>query len=263
MLDALLNLGGRIIGGLMDKKAADNANKVQMDIANQNIALQKDFAQQGVRWKVNDAKAAGIHPLFALGANTTSFSPVSVGTTADTSMGDMARGMGQDLSRAVQATRTATEKETAYQDAVKDLTLKKAGLENEYLAAQIAKIKQGSTPSMPSGGKGTTFDPANIPQGDVEERPPLAVGGKEWGTYQGATNAEDYEKRYGDIGENIAGVANFIQDTFHNLSRTQAYQMALKWIQAGKGMGVFPLTTGQKAYDAYGRSRKRSRMGPN
>lgn len=42
-----------------------------------NIQQQREFAQKGIRWRVSDAKKAGIHPLFALGANTASFSPVA------------------------------------------------------------------------------------------------------------------------------------------------------------------------------------------
>lgn len=46
--------------------------------AREQIALQREFAQHGVRWRVEDAVAAGLHPLFALGANVPQFSPVSM-----------------------------------------------------------------------------------------------------------------------------------------------------------------------------------------
>ena len=61
MLDAL----GSVVSGLFGKSEADK-----------NIKYQKQFAQHGIRWKVEDAKAAGLHPLYALGANTHSFTPV-------------------------------------------------------------------------------------------------------------------------------------------------------------------------------------------
>jgi hypothetical protein len=35
-----------------------------------NIALQREFAQKSIQWKTADAKAAGLHPLAALGAQT-------------------------------------------------------------------------------------------------------------------------------------------------------------------------------------------------
>ena len=37
-----------------------------------NAALQREFARYGIRWKVEDAKAAGLHPLYAIGAITPS-----------------------------------------------------------------------------------------------------------------------------------------------------------------------------------------------
>lgn len=40
-----------------------------------NAALQREFAQHGIQWKVADAQAAGVHPLYALGGGTPSFSP--------------------------------------------------------------------------------------------------------------------------------------------------------------------------------------------
>jgi hypothetical protein len=39
----------------------------------------KEFAKMGIRWKVNDAKAAGLHPLAALGAHTSSGPTFAVG----------------------------------------------------------------------------------------------------------------------------------------------------------------------------------------
>lgn len=41
----------------------------------QNYAMQKEFAQHGIQWKAADARLAGLHPLAALGAQTTAASP--------------------------------------------------------------------------------------------------------------------------------------------------------------------------------------------
>lgn len=50
-----------------------NQNKINKE----NIELQREFAQHGISWKVDDAISAGIHPLAALGADTMSFTPSS------------------------------------------------------------------------------------------------------------------------------------------------------------------------------------------
>lgn len=61
-----------------------------------NAALQREFAQMGVQWRAADSKAAGIHPLFGLGAQGAQASPSFID--------------GQDVSRAAHATRTPEER---------------------------------------------------------------------------------------------------------------------------------------------------------
>lgn len=136
----LISAVGDVAGGLISADASKKA-------AAMNIKYQKEFAQQGIRWRVADAQAAGIHPLAALGAQTHSFQPVAVGNH----MGDAIANAGQDIGRAVDAMRTPTEKADAVQKSIQALQLERAGLENQLLAAQIAKIKQpASPPGMPS-----------------------------------------------------------------------------------------------------------------
>lgn len=141
-------VGGSIIGGLINKSSADADRKQQLALAKQNIKLQKQFAQQGIRWKVADARAAGVHPLYALGANTTSFSPISVGTQTDTSMGDAMASVGQDISRAMQAASTREER---LNDIGTKLQLENQSLQNELLRSQIARMNSAQIgPALPS-----------------------------------------------------------------------------------------------------------------
>lgn len=147
---ALAGLAGSAISGVLGSSATAKSNKVQQQMAAANIENQRLFAKKGIRWRVDDAKKAGIHPLYALGANTHSFSPVNVGHTPDMSMANAAANMGQDLSRAIDATRTRGERLSAFDQSVQQLSLQKMGLENELLGAQIAKIKQSSAPAFPS-----------------------------------------------------------------------------------------------------------------
>lgn len=132
MLAEAIAAGSSIIGGILGGKEKDKDRK-----------LSKEFAQQGIRWKVEDAKAAGLHPLAALGAQTTSYAPVSAGSS------DLGSGLaqaGQDISRGINATRTAGERVDAYTKTVRDLDITNRGLQNELLASQIAKINQAGTP---------------------------------------------------------------------------------------------------------------------
>ena len=133
--------------------AAREANKVSERNAKRNIKFQKLFAKHGVRWKTADAKAAGLHPYFALGGSTHSFSPVSVGHAADPT-GSHLMSMGQDLSRAGQAKMTSGMR--AMSNAIGSLSVERASLENKLLEAQIyatyARTKRDQLPpAMPTG----------------------------------------------------------------------------------------------------------------
>lgn len=156
MLAEAISAGANILGGILgsNEKAKDRK-------------LQKQFAQEGIRWKVADAKAAGLHPLAALGAQTMSFSPVSVGGS------DLSSGLaaaGQDVSRAINATRTKGERVDAYTKTIQDLNLRRMGLENDLLASQIAKINQAGTPP-PFPSQNERFLVAGQPDSGIKTSP--------------------------------------------------------------------------------------------
>lgn len=118
---------------------------------------QEEFAKKGIRWRVADAKAAGLHPLAALGAAGASFSPVA--TVTDFS------SAGQDISRSIQATRTERERrevqaaELARNAALDQMARERSEAEVRRLDAEarLATL-QGDRllaqvgPPMPSGG---------------------------------------------------------------------------------------------------------------
>lgn len=140
MLGAIIGAGASIAGGLFQNNAAK-----------QQAQLQKQFAKNGIQWKVEDAKKAGIHPLYALGAQTHSYTPQAVG--------DMGLSQaGQDISRAIDATRSKSDRLDAFGKTVQALQLQRMGLENELLGAQIAKTKQGAAPPMPTSGDAYLVD---------------------------------------------------------------------------------------------------------
>lgn len=114
--------------------------------ASKNAALQKQFAKHGIRWKVEDAKRAGIHPLAALGASTHSPSPVHVG---DTSVGNAFAQSGQDLTRAISTTSTGNERALQkLQLATAKANLDGQLLENQFKASQLQKLNS-TGPGMP------------------------------------------------------------------------------------------------------------------
>ena len=131
MLEAIGALAGSVASGLFGRSQQKA-----------NLKAQREFAQHGIRWKVEDAKAAGLHPLAALGAQTHSFSPTVVG--------DSFAQAGQSIGRAIDSTRTHDERKDA-NGVLGKLAVERAGLENDLLRSQIAKNNQaGQPPARPA-----------------------------------------------------------------------------------------------------------------
>lgn len=172
LFSALGSIGG-VIGGLLGKKSDQE--------------LQKDFAKKGIQWRVADANKAGIHPLAALGANTISYSPVGVGSDLPA----LGESLGAGLDRAQAAAGTSGQRARQ----MEDLSLERAGLENDLLRSQIAQINRPHVgPAMQSldGSDGT------IKLVPPQQTPNMRLFGKDYKTNPGFVDAQSVEDRYGD-----------------------------------------------------------------
>lgn len=155
---------GNAVGSLIDRNS-ERGSDTNFD---NNAALQKEFAQNGIRWKVADAQAAGIHPLYALGAQTNSFAPIS--TFNEANLSSSLAGIGQDVSRAIEATRSKPERIQARFDAAQ---LDRVTAETDLIRAQIAKLNSAQVgPPMPAGQSiEEQFTPNVIPRVEVSPLP--------------------------------------------------------------------------------------------
>lgn len=151
-IGSAIGAAGSLLGGFLgsksNSKAIEEANRLQMQNAEADRALQRQFATEGIRWRVADAKAAGLHPLFALGAQLPSSSPTTFipGTGSDP-MGGAIADASQHLGRAIESTRTGPER---VQERLGELAITRAELENDLLRSQNALLIQQSNPPMPS-----------------------------------------------------------------------------------------------------------------
>lgn len=136
-------VAGPLIGGILDQEEGAHNRNQQDQINARNYEMQKEFAQNSLRWKMEDAKAAGIHPLAAMGAQGYSASPSYVASEPNYSMGNMAREMGQNISRAVASTMTPEERIIARE------RVRGAALENDLLALQVKKAQMELNPNPP------------------------------------------------------------------------------------------------------------------
>lgn len=150
----------KLFGGNKQLKAQEKANA-------QNAALQKEFAQSSIRWRVADAKKAGLHPLAALGAAGTSASP-SFQAGDYSFIGDM----GQDVGSAVNRTLSPNAQNARYYAKVATLDLENRALQNDLLRSQIAKERAAPAPGLPSASD-TYLLPGQASSGTAPAKGPV------------------------------------------------------------------------------------------
>lgn len=118
------------LAGQVESVAASNADARQNAANLNNYQMQKEFAQNGIRWRVEDAKAAGLHPLAALSMSGSGASP------------SFAVGNG-DFS----AVSRGVPRSTLMENIMAALAMKRGWLENELLNIQVRKAKQALGPA--------------------------------------------------------------------------------------------------------------------
>lgn len=178
----MLSFAGGAIGAGLNYLSGRRAAKRERDRYNEQVALQKEFAQNSIRWRVQDAKAAGLHPLAALGVSASQYHPVStspVGGQDFSWLGDSLGSMGQNIDRAREAgmTKAARAKAEQISDQQIALGLRHQELQNQVLEMEIAskkaRLAQMTGPAMPSPyavardgtvikGQGDSFSKASI-----------------------------------------------------------------------------------------------------
>lgn len=140
---------GDIVGGFLGARSAENAKDANVAMSAADRDFQREMATQGIRYRVADARAAGISPLAAMGAQLISPSPTAIGVQPDNSWANAASSMGQNIDRALSATSTKNER-------LLDLQIRRGELENDLLDSQVrgsrlAVVRQaGNSPPFPS-----------------------------------------------------------------------------------------------------------------
>ena len=159
---------GDLAGGLVSGLAITLGTALGFASSQSANALQKEALTHSIRWRVNDARKAGINPIYALGAPTFNMSP----QVADFSGLGLA---GQDISRAMAANRDRLERKQQMVDAIvgqkqqeqmNGLQIEHAALENDVLRSQLARLKEPhvgpSVPMVMGGSRGAGDSSARV-----------------------------------------------------------------------------------------------------
>lgn len=135
---------GAGVGGAVDSWLGEDDRKDQQ---RENVALQREFAQHGIGWRVEDAQRSGLHPLFALGGSGASFSPNPVVPQAQV-----------DIPAAVNRAQTASMTVEQRNLHIAQLGQLSASVEKDFAMAsyydalaQKARSDAGGASAFPSG----------------------------------------------------------------------------------------------------------------
>lgn len=145
-LGTAASIGGDLMAQDAARSEASKNREAQDRINQQNYDMQKEFAQHGIRWKVEDAIKAGLHPLAALGASGASASPSFQISGEDRHKSDFWSRTGQNVSRAIAATSTSEER------LVRKLQIERMALENKLLSVDVDRATKSLGPGFPADG---------------------------------------------------------------------------------------------------------------
>lgn len=154
---------GAAIGGVADDAFSDKKDrKHAQSINDQNYMAQKEFAQKGIQWRAEDAKAAGLHPMAALGSAGASFTPSFQTFTGSGSGGNLFDTVeGQNTGRAARAGMSDQDRE------LHALAVRRGQLENQLLEGQITQLWSsimGQPSNPPAPGPGVSRPPSKSGQ---------------------------------------------------------------------------------------------------
>lgn len=150
-----ISAGTSLVGGAMSAATSRKIAKMQ-------IEAQREFAQNGIQWRVADAKAAGLHPLYAIGASGATYTPVSQDSSA---MGNAVADAGAYLGRAVDQAISKADQKALEQENLEYARLMREGnlelmrqnirgkkLDNDFNEQQMVnslRVQGSSNPARP------------------------------------------------------------------------------------------------------------------
>ena len=201
---------GNLIGGLIGQDAADDAT----DFAARQLRFQNLAAKKSIQWRVKDARAAGIHPIYALGAQAFNPSPISI--SGDSPLASGLANMGQDIGRAVDAGLSRPQR--AIQEATQMASLDLMKAQTEQIKGQTDAIRaqtrasitgQGNAPALAELFKGLApreAQPAKV------TRTPWRMFGVDFEPSTQASDAQALEDRGGEMSGDLLGPLIIMQD---------------------------------------------------
>lgn len=137
----LFRAGVSYLGGKKDREFARDQQTLEAQ-------RQEQFARMGVRWRVEDAEAAGVHPLYALGGSGATYTPSPI----NANFGETFARMGQNFTRAAAAQMTQEQRDMAMEQ-LANLRAQRARTEAETIEIydRMNRLAQPQVNAAPFG----------------------------------------------------------------------------------------------------------------
>lgn len=167
-----IGAGIGLIGGALSNRSSENQ-------AEKGYSAQERSLRNSIRWRVEDAKAAGIHPLYALGAPAMSTSPMMY----EDKIGPAVQNMGQampDILRGKQSEYETVMQFENYRN-MASLTAKNDAEAFYYRAlAEVTLQKRNSVNPVPGMGVQHEMgqDPKGAGEGIIDLKPAEQISTK-------------------------------------------------------------------------------------
>lgn len=178
-------LGG-FTGGLFSSHTAAKNRKAMIEESQKNYDRQKEFAQNSIQWRANDAEKAGFHRLAALGQTSTQYIPTQ-GGLSDSGSSQAWSQMGQAIGNAI----------SPFERKMQQLELEGKELENKQKAVDIAK-SMGQTNSIAQDGSAISMGDLGLTGGMAGQAVSLSNALNGFATppyaFQGANNEVQFVK---------------------------------------------------------------------
>jgi len=189
VIGAGLGLLGGALGNMYNKESAETS-----------YDRQKEALQHSVRWRVADAKAAGIHPLYALGQAPMQMAPMAF----EDKLGPAIADAGQNIQNVIARQQTPQERAREFIEyEVAASTINRNDAEASLFRTQASRIMQSGQQGTGTGlgiqsEDGQSPNPPGM--GMINLKAAEQISGKKGHEYSSAGANPAYQLRYMDKG---------------------------------------------------------------
>lgn len=192
-LGGIVGGAASLVGGILGNKSQKSVNNANLEFARQQFEYQKELHKNQMQWRVEDAKKAGLHPMAALGLQSSSFSPVSSNMQANdySWIGDLGQSAGYALMKGKDKEQQAQAEGLLMRQGelqADNLNLQNEGLklDNEFRRFQLQQAVVGATNQALSSPANASFR-KRLVDGQGDSPSVDSISGNANGSYSGPT----------------------------------------------------------------------------